>query len=63
MSRLIFSTHSSGVPATDSRSASSGENASIAPATSPLPSASTTGWTSLSAMSWRASCSSGIEEM
>jgi hypothetical protein len=63
MSVLIFSTTSSGVPATESFSAYSGLKRSTAPAMSPVPSASTTGASSAGSMPWRRTSSSGIEEM
>ena len=63
MSVLIFSTHSSGVPASESFSEYSGLNSSTAFGMSPAPSASTTGCSSDASIPWRASCSGGIEEM
>ncbi len=63
MSRLIFSAHSSGVPATDSFSAISGLNRLIALATSPAANASKIGCTSDCSIPWRASCSGGIDGM
>ena len=63
MSRLICSAHSSGVPATDSFSASSGLNMLIALATSPAANASNIGCNSAWSMPWRASCSGGIDGM
>ena len=62
ISRCIFSAHSSGVPAIDSRSAMSGVVSSMPLAMSPAPMASMIGAISSGSTPLRWSCSCGIEE-
>lgn len=62
ISVLIFSAHSSGVPATESLSASSGGVSSNARSTRPSPTAAMMSVRSAGSTSLRASCSAGIDD-